>query len=152
MDKLDFRGIIPFSFCITAYIVSVLCEFDLYRLWHCTVKTTNHVFLYLAKCYKTMNHVFLYLAQCYKMAALFTMDFLSSLGLKQRMKWGWHLDRAFMRESRDWRNWPLSVDTCLLPSVWATCREKNHNVNCVDFWTVVSDYLCRKAMWRNWWI
>lgn len=48
-----------------------------------------------------------------------TSDCLSLLGLKQRTKKGWQVDRAFMRESRDWRNWPLSVGTGLRLSVWA---------------------------------
>lgn len=47
-----------------------------------------------------------------------TFGSLLPFGLKQRMKKGWQADRAFIRESREWRNWPLSVDTCLVPSPW----------------------------------
>lgn len=59
-----------------------------------------------------------------------TSDSLSLLGLKQRMKKGWQTDRAFMRESRDWRNWPLSVGTCLWLSVWACVGNTHHKTWC----------------------
>lgn len=40
----------------------------------------------------------------WSLPASFTFGCLLSLGLKHRMKKGWQADRAFMSESRDWRN------------------------------------------------
>lgn len=57
-----------------------------------------------------------------------TMGIFLSLGLKQRMKKGWQRDRAFIRESRDWRNWPLRVDICRRESF--TCCDTKKTIYC----------------------
>lgn len=69
----------------------------------------------------------------------FTSDCLPLLGLKQRMKKGWQADRAFIRESRDCRNWPLSVGTCLRVSanpceddMWQKEKLKNEVLDTPD--------------------
>lgn len=57
-----------------------------------------------------------------------TMGIFLSFGLKHRMKKGWQRDRAFIRESRDWRNWPLRVDICRLESFTCCVTQKRHNI------------------------
>lgn len=58
-----------------------------------------------------------------------TMGFLKSFGLMQRMKYGWHTVRVFIRDSRDWRNWPVRVGTRFLLSA-ACCQTQTNATQC----------------------
>ena len=62
-------------------------------------------------------------------ASVLTMGFLKSLGLMQRMKYGWQAVSVFIRESRDWRNWPVRVGTRFFASV-ACCQAQTNVTIC----------------------